>query len=166
MIAIHNQLHYVSRGQILHEVGRLAVHSEHRSLCPINLAVEVFGDKWTLLIIRDLMFAEKRHFREMLQSDERISSNILADRLSMLVEQGVVTRADDPTHKQKAVYSLTEMGIALLPILAQIGIWSRRFRPVSDELGATAALLEQGGPPYWDELISQLRGTHLGAGIR
>jgi DNA-binding HxlR family transcriptional regulator len=134
----------------------------HRSLCPINLALEVFGDRWTLLIIRDLMFAGKRHFRELLHSDERISSNILADRLNMLVELGVATRADDPTHKQKAVYSLTEMGIDLLPVLAQVGIWSRRYRPVSDELGATATRLEAGGPQLWELVMADLRKLHLG----
>src|SRR6266540_3604213 len=114
----------------------------HRSLCPINLGLEVFGDRWTLLIVRDLMFAGKRHFRELLQSDERIATNILTDRLNMLVAEGIVTRASDPSHKQKAVYSLTEKGIELLPIVAQIGIWSRRYRPVSEELAATAAQLE------------------------
>jgi DNA-binding HxlR family transcriptional regulator len=136
---------------------------EHRSLCPINLALEVFGDRWTLLIVRDLMFAGKRHFRELLRSDERISSNILTDRLNMLVEQGIVTKADDPSHKQKAVYSLTEKGIALLPVLAQIGMWSRRYRPVSEELGATAASLEEGGPALWERLMAELRETHLHA---
>jgi DNA-binding HxlR family transcriptional regulator len=129
----------------------------HRSLCPINLALEVFGDRWSLLIIRDLMFAGKRHFRELLHSDEHIASNILADRLSMLLEQGIITRADDPTHKQKAIYSLTEKGIDLLPILAQIGIWSLRYRPVSQELGATAVELEQRGPPFWAELMAEMR---------
>src|SRR5919109_2787507 len=133
----------------------------HRSLCPINLALEVFGDRWTLLIVRDLMFAGKRHFRELLQSDERIASNILADRLAMLVEQGIVTRTGDPSHKQKAVYSLTEKGIALLPILAQIGIWSRRYRPVTEESAATAARLEEGGPALWEEIAAELRQTHL-----
>ena len=135
----------------------------HRSLCPINLAVEIFGDRWTLLILRDLMFAGKRHFRELLQSDERIASNILADRLSMLVEQGILTRSGDPSHKQKAVYSLTEKGIRLLPVLAQIGIWSRSFLPVSDELGATAAKLEAGGPELWQERMAKLRAEHLGS---
>jgi DNA-binding HxlR family transcriptional regulator len=133
---------------------------KHRSLCPINLAVEVFGDRWTLLILRDLMFGGKRHFREMLQSDEHIASNILADRLGMLVEEGIVTRENDPTHKQKAIYSLTEMGISMLPILAQIGIWSRGFRPVSKKLGATAADLERGGPPLWEKRMAELRLTH------
>jgi DNA-binding HxlR family transcriptional regulator len=70
----------------------------HRSRCPINLALEVFGDRWTLLIVRDLMFAGRCHFRELLQSDERIASNILADRLNMLVEQGIITRTGDPSH--------------------------------------------------------------------
>jgi DNA-binding HxlR family transcriptional regulator len=134
----------------------------HRSLCPINLAVEIFGDRWTLLILRDLMFAGKRHFRELLHSDERIASNILADRLSMLVEQGILTRSGDPSHKQKAVYSLTEKGIRLLPVLAQIGIWSRSFLPVSEELGATAAQLEAGGPALWQEWMAKLRAEHLG----
>lgn len=135
-----------------------SLSQQHRSGCPINLALEVFGDRWTLLIIRDLMFAGKRHFRELLYSDERIASNILADRLSMLLEQGIVTRSGDPTHKQKAVYRLTEKGIALLPVLAQIGIWSRRFLPVDEHLAATAAELEAGGPPLWEDWMSTLRG--------
>jgi DNA-binding HxlR family transcriptional regulator len=136
---------------------------EPKSLCPINLALEVFGDRWTLLIVRDLMFGGKRHFRELLQSEERISSNILAARLSMLVEQGIVTKAGDPSHKQKAVYSLTEKGIALLPILAQIGTWSRKYRPVTEQSGATAARLEEGGPALWEEIASELRESHLSA---
>jgi DNA-binding HxlR family transcriptional regulator len=134
---------------------------EHRSHCPINLSLELFGDKWTLLIVRDLMFAGKRHFRELLQSEEGIASNILADRLKMLVAQGIVTKADDPTHKQKAVYSLTENGIALLPILAQIGIWGRKYRPVTEESAASAAMLEEGGPALWESLMAELRAEHL-----
>jgi DNA-binding HxlR family transcriptional regulator len=135
----------------------------HRSFCPINLALEVFGDRWTLLIVRDLMFAGKRHFRELLHSDEHIASNILADRLNMLVQQGIVTRSGDPSHKQKAVYSLTEKGISLLPILAQIGAWSLKHMPVSAELGATAVELEAGGPPLWDKLMSELRAVQARA---
>jgi DNA-binding HxlR family transcriptional regulator len=136
--------------------------ARHRSRCPINLALEVFGDRWTLLIVRDLMFAGKRHFREFLQSEEAISSNILADRLRMLVKQRIVTRTDDPSHKQKASYSLTERGIAMLPILVRIGIWSRKHCPVTEKSSATAAFLETGGPRLWEEIASQLRKTHLG----
>jgi len=137
--------------------------TRQRSRCPINLALEIFGDRWTLLIVRDLMFAGKRHFRELLRSDERIASNILSDRLTMLVEQGIVTRTGDPRHKQKAVYSLTQRGIDLLPVLAQIGIWSRRYLPVSEELGATAEELERGGPELWEQWMAALRAAHLQA---
>jgi DNA-binding HxlR family transcriptional regulator len=94
---------------------------DHRSGCPINLSLEVFGDKWSLLILRDMMFGGKRHFRELLRSEEGISSNILADRLRKLLGEGMITRADDPSHKQKAIYSLTEKSIALVPVFAHLG---------------------------------------------
>lgn len=134
-----------------------------RSGCPINLTLEVVGDKWSLLIIRDMMFGNRRHFRELLtKSDENISSNILADRLKTLMEQGIITRADDPSHKQKGIYSLTEQGIELLPILAQMAAWGVKYLPVSEELGIRAHLLAEGGPKMWDDFMMELRETHLG----
>jgi DNA-binding HxlR family transcriptional regulator len=136
---------------------------EHRSGCPINLSLEVLGDKWSLLIIRDMIFAGKRHFREFLQSDERIASNILTDRLNMLVDQGMLTRAADPDHKQRVIYSLTEKSIALVPVLAQLSIWGRTFLPVDPALGATARQLEEGGPALWEQMMAGLRAEHLGA---
>lgn len=136
---------------------------EHRSGCPINLTLEVVGDKWSLLIIRDMIFGNRQHFRELLtQSEEGISSNILADRLKTLVEEGILTRRDDPTHKQKGIYSLTEKGIELLPVLAQMAVWGRRYLPVSEELSIRAQLLDEGGPLLWAEFMAELRETHLG----
>jgi DNA-binding HxlR family transcriptional regulator len=139
--------------------------TEPRSFCPINLSLEIFGDTWTLLILRDMMFGGKRHFRELLESDERIASNILADRLKMLVENGVLTKAADPHHKQKAVYSLTEKGIALLPIIVQIGAWGSRFVPASKKLDARSRAvikeLQSGGPGLWSGLMRDLRETHV-----
>jgi DNA-binding HxlR family transcriptional regulator len=136
---------------------------ERRSGCPINLTLEVLGDRWSLLVVRDIIFGNRRHFRELLtKSEEGIASNILADRLRALVEQGIITKNDDATHKQKALYSLTEQGIALLPILAQIGAWGRRYLPVSEELGIRAELLEKGGPRMWAAYMSELRALHLG----
>lgn len=131
-----------------------------RSRCPLNLALEVLGDRWSLLIIRDMMFAGKRHYREFLNSDEKISSKILADRLNVLLEAGVLTWEDDPSHKQKAIYSLTDKGIALLPVIAQIGIWGRTHCPVTTDSAATAAQLEKGGPKLWKKKMSELRRTH------
>ena len=137
---------------------------DHRSGCPINLALEVVGDKWSLLIIRDMIFGNRRHFRELLlKSEEGIASNILADRLQHLVEQRIITKADDPSHKQKAIYSLTEQGIELLPVLAQTAVWGRKYLPVSEELGIRAQVLAEGGPKLWAEFMAELRETHLGA---
>ncbi len=136
---------------------------DRRSGCPINLSLEVFGDRWSLIILRDMIFGGKRHFRELLNgSMEGIASNILADRLKRLMELGMLTRADDPTHKQKAIYSLTEMAITLVPILAHMGAWGRRHLPVSPELSIRAQLLEEGGPAMWDDFMGELRHEHLG----
>ena len=142
----------------------------HRSYCPINLSLEVFGDRWTLLVLRDMMFGGKRHFREFLQSEEVIASNILAKRLELLVAEGIVTKADDPTHKQKAIYSLTEKGIALLPIIVQIGAWGSRYVPAAKKLDrrsrAIIRQLQRGGPPMWARVMADLRAKHLGMTAR
>ena len=135
----------------------------HRSGCPINLTLEVLGDRWSLIVLRDMMFGNRRHFRELLtKSEEGIASNILADRLRRLVDRGLVTKADDPSHKQKALYSLTEMGIALVPVFAAMGAWGRRFLPVTEELSIRAELLEEGGPAMWEAFMEELRTIHMG----
>ena len=135
-----------------------------RSGCPINLTLEILGDRWSLIVLRDMMFGNRRHFRELLtKSEEGIASNILADRLRRLVEEGLISKADDPSHKQKALYSLTEMGIALVPVFAMMGAWGRRFLPVTEELSIRAALLEEGGPQMWEAFMTELRALHLGA---
>lgn len=136
---------------------------EHRSGCPINLSLEVFGDRWSLLILRDMIFGGKRHFRELLRSEEGISSNILADRLRRLVAEGMLTRADDPTHKQKAIYSLTAKSIALVPVFAYLGAWGSKYLPASEELSARARVLEEGGPEMWERFMAELREEHLSA---
>jgi DNA-binding HxlR family transcriptional regulator len=136
---------------------------QHRSGCPINLSVEVLGDKWSLVIIRDMMFGNRRHFRELLNgSEEGIASNILSDRLHRLTEHGLVSRAPDPSHKQKVIYSLTEPAIQLVPVMAHLGAWGRRHLPVTRELAVRAELLERGGPELWEQLMDELREQHLG----
>jgi DNA-binding HxlR family transcriptional regulator len=137
--------------------------SDGRSGCPINLSIEVLGDRWSLLVIRDMMFGNRRHFGELLaNSDEGIASNILADRLRRLTVQGLVSRAPDPSHKQKVIYSLTEPAIQLVPVIAQLGAWGRRHLPASRELSIRAELLEEGGPELWEEFMAELREQHLG----
>ena len=137
---------------------------DHRSGCPINLTLEILGDRWSLIIIRDMMFGNRRHFRELLtQSEEGIASNILADRLKRLLEKGLITRADDPSHKQKARYNLTESAIQLLPLLVAMGAWGRRHLPVTPELSIRNQLLEEGGPELSAAFMDELRVEHLGA---
>jgi DNA-binding HxlR family transcriptional regulator len=136
----------------------------HRSGCPINLAIETLGDQWTMIVLRDIMFGGKRHYRELLtHSLEGIASNMLADRLKRLVEAGLLTRADDPSHKQKAIYSLTEPAIQLVPIMAHLGAWGRRHLPATRALSIRARLLEEGGPKMWEAFMMELRHLHLGA---
>ncbi|WP_114953689.1 winged helix-turn-helix transcriptional regulator [Sphingosinicella terrae] len=138
--------------------------SAPRSECPINLTLEALGDRWSLIVVRDIMFGRFRHFRELqANSIEGIASNILADRLKRLVEAGLLTRADDPAHKQKQIYSLTEKAIQLLPLLVAMGAWGRRHMPAGRELSVRQELLEQGGPPLWDAFMDELRTLHLGA---
>src|SRR5690349_16412610 len=117
----------------------------YRSGCPINLSIELLGDRWSLVILRDMIYGGRRHFRELLNgSMEGIASNILADRLKRLVEAGVLTKADDPTHKQKAIYSLTEMGVQLVPVMVALGTWGSKWLPVTDELSIRAIRLQEG----------------------
>jgi len=137
----------------------------HRSGCPINLTLELLGDRWSLLVLRDIIFGGARGFRELLRSDERIATNVLADRLRSLVEAGLLTRCGEPTHKQKVVYSLTEKAIDLVPMFAQIGAWGGRWLPASEAHGARARLLEAGGPSLWERFMAELRQEHLGEGL-
>ncbi len=135
-----------------------------RSGCPINLTLEIVGDKWSLIIIRDIIFGGRRHFNELLAgSEEGISSNILADRLKTLLAAGILSKQDDPTHKQKAIHCLTEQGIELLPILAQMSSWGRKYLPVTEELSIRAEILDEGGPKFLADFMDELREIHLGA---
>jgi DNA-binding HxlR family transcriptional regulator len=133
----------------------------YRSNCPINLAIEIIGDKWTLLIIRDLMFENKRHFREILNGEEKIASNILTDRLAMLEREGILTKKTDPGHKQKFLYSLTAKGIDLLPVIIELGAWSMKYQPVDLEKFPHAGSLAKAGKPARQKIRRDLARKHL-----
>src|SRR5580704_14142584 len=123
--------------------------------------VEMFGDKWSLLVLRDIIFVNRRYFRELLtKSMEGIASNILADRLQRLVKQGIIVKTHDASHKQKSIYSLTEKGIELLPLMMEIVAWGHKYLPAS-EIWGLAKDLEEGGPRVRAEFMSELRKTHL-----
>lgn len=136
-----------------------------RSGCPINLTLETFGDRWSLIILRDTMFGGRsRSFRSLLtESMEGIASNILSDRLQRLTASGLLARTADPTHKQRGVYSLTERAIELVPLMAFMGSWGVRHALPSIELSARAQVLEDGGPQLWAEFMQELRHIHVGS---
>lgn len=136
---------------------------EPRSGCPINAAVEVLGDRWSLLVLRDVIFDDRRYFRALLTgSAEGIASNILADRLVRLVEAGLLARGT-AARGQRARYSLTEAGIHTLPIICALGNWGLDWRTGSPELRSRQQVLRDGGPAFVDDIMDELRTLHLGA---
>jgi DNA-binding HxlR family transcriptional regulator len=97
---------------------------KRRSGCPLNASVEILGDRWSLLIIRDMMLRGFRSYKEFLESYERIATNILADRLRKLVAHGIITTERDPSDGRKVIYLLTAKGIDLAPVLTEMVLWA------------------------------------------
>ena len=100
-----------------------------RSECPLSYTLDFFGDKWSLLIVRDMALNNKSTYGEFLSSEEQIATNILADRLSMLEMNGFVTKQVATDKKSKFVYRLTEKGISLVPVILEIGLWGSTYNP-------------------------------------
>jgi DNA-binding HxlR family transcriptional regulator len=99
--------------------------------CPIDYSLDIFGDRWTLLVIRDLLFRGKRHFRDFSESPEGIASNILAARLKKLETSGLISRYPDPDNRRQVVYELTDKGIDLMPVLIEIVLWGAKHQIVT-----------------------------------
>jgi DNA-binding HxlR family transcriptional regulator len=95
-----------------------------RSGCPLNASVEMLGDRWSLLIIRDMMLRGFRYYKDFLKSYEGIATNILADRLRKLVAHGIIATRLDPSDGRKLIYSLTAKGIELAPVLTEMVLWA------------------------------------------
>jgi DNA-binding HxlR family transcriptional regulator len=134
-----------------------------RSGCPINAAVEALGDQWSFLVLRDVIFGDRRYFRELLNgSIEGIASNILANRLKRLVAVGILTR-EDASRGQRARYSLTEEGIQTLPIIVALGNWGLDWCTGSPELRTRQELMRADGTAFVEAFMDELRVRHLGA---
>ncbi|WP_264403185.1 winged helix-turn-helix transcriptional regulator [Vibrio owensii] len=100
-----------------------------RSDCPISNVLDIVGDKWSLLVLRDLMFFGKHSFSELQGSEEKVATNILSSRLENLEKEGLVQKQVNPSDKRKKVYSLTQKGKDMLPILLEMMIWSSKYVP-------------------------------------
>jgi DNA-binding HxlR family transcriptional regulator len=101
-----------------------------RSSCPISTALDIFGDKWSLLVIRDLMFKQKKTYGEFLKSEEKIATNILADKLMLLEAGGIISKEAHPESKAKVLYKLTAKGAELVPVMVEIILWSEKHHVV------------------------------------
>ncbi len=116
--------------------GKVAVKApptkDHRSLCPINLVLELVGDNWSLLIVRDLMFRGHSSYQAFLRSEEGIATNILADRLLRLEQNGLISKASDPADARKFIYALTEKGADMAPLLIEMTLFANRHAPRID----------------------------------
>lgn len=118
-------------------------HTHHRrSDCPINFALEIFGDPWSLLLIRDIVYFGKKTYGEFLASEEGMATNILASRLAHLEHQGILTKKLSKKDKRKEEYVLTEKGLDLIPILVEMANWSAQYDPHTAAPAAWIALMK------------------------
>jgi len=130
-----------------------------RSTCPISTTLDILGDKWTLLIIRDLMFKGKRTYGEFLQSEEKIATNILADRLLILEKNGIVEKRAFPGNKVKYLYQLTPKGIDLMPILFEIILWGDEYFEIPARIHRLAGEIRKDRSGAIKEISKRLAAT-------
>ena len=128
-----------------------------RSNCPISCSLDIWGDKWSLLIIRDLMFSKKCRYTDFLKSEEGIATNILAARLQSLEENRIIEKIDDLEGKSKGFYKLTQMGIDLLPILIEIDLWSEKYFPIPDDIKTILIEVKKDKAGFIDKTIMELK---------
>ena len=100
-----------------------------RSKCPISNALDYFGDKWSLLVLRDIILYNKKTFKELQESEEHIATNILTDRLSKLESAGLIRRDKHPKDKRRSIYLITKKGLDTLPVIIELMIWSKKYYP-------------------------------------
>ena len=128
-----------------------------RSDCPLSQSLDVFGDKWSLLIIRDLMFGNKCTYNDFLKSAEGIATNILATRLKGLEENGIIEKSAHPDSKAKNLYKLTAKGIDLLPIIMEVYIWSDKYLTIPADIKATIKEAKKDKDKFVKQVTKELK---------
>ena len=128
-----------------------------RSDCPLSQSLDVFGDKWSLLIIRDLMFGNKCTYNDFLKSEEGIATNILATRLKGLEENGIIEKSAHPDSKAKNLYKLTAKGIDLLPIIMEVYIWSDKYLTIPTDIKATIKEAKKDKDKFVKQVTKELK---------
>ncbi|PJZ44932.1 winged helix-turn-helix transcriptional regulator [Leptospira brenneri] len=131
--------------------------NKKRSDCPISCSLDIWGDKWSLLIIRDLVFHKRRTYGDFLKSEEGIATNILASRLLSLEENGLIEKLEHPESKAKVLYRLTDKGIDLLPILVEIHFWAEKYFKIPKGLQNTLKEAKKDKESFIKSLVGELR---------
>jgi DNA-binding HxlR family transcriptional regulator len=131
-----------------------------RSGCPLNASVEMLGDRWSLLIIRDMMLRGFRSYKEFMDCYEGIATNILADRLRRLVEYGIIAAEPDPYDGRKIVYALTEKGISLAPVLTEMVLWAAAHEETCNQ--ALVKLMRDDKPKFLAGIRQRWASTSIG----
>ena len=133
-----------------------------RSDCPLSCSLDVFGDKWSLLIIRDLMFFKKSTYNDFLKSAEGIATNILASRLKGLEENDIIEKLAHPDSKAKNLYRLTPKGIDLLPILMEVYIWADKYFTIPSDIKETIREAKKDKDKFAKQISKELKDNLTG----
>jgi DNA-binding HxlR family transcriptional regulator len=128
-----------------------------RSSCPISTTLDILGDKWSLLIIRDLAFKEKNTYGDFLNAGEGIATNVLADKLVLLEQHGIISKGAHPDSGTKILYKLTPKGIDLIPTLVEIILWSEKYHEVHEHATAFARMIKKDKAGSIKELMHELK---------
>jgi Predicted transcriptional regulators len=131
---------------------------KRRSDCPISSSLEVWGDKWSLLIIRDLMNFKKCTYGDFLKSPEKIATNILASKLQNLEENKIIVKMEHPDSKAKVLYKLTPKGIDLLPIMVEINIWAEKYFTIPEDRIELVKEVKKNKEEFIKSMMKELEG--------
>lgn len=132
-----------------------------RSECPVGLSLDIWGDRWSLLIIRDIMFFDKHTYREFLESPEKIATNILADRLLHLEETGLIRKDVYPGSKSKFFYRLTDIGIDLLPMMVETQLWYDRHHLIKENHRKTVQYTKRNRTAFLKSMTRKLKNVRV-----
>lgn len=140
--------------------------SDHkkRSDCPVSCSLDIWGDKWSLLIVRDLMFAKQCTYGDFLKSEEKIATNILASRLQTLEDSEIIAKSTHPESKAKVLYKLTQKGIDLLPLMIEINLWAEKYFAIPPERKAMLKVVKKDKEAFIKTTTKSLKkASHSGA---
>ncbi|WP_259014211.1 winged helix-turn-helix transcriptional regulator [Emticicia fluvialis] len=130
--------------------------NERRSECPISLSLDIFGDRWSLLIVRELMLYETRTYGDFTKSEEKIATNILANRLQILEENGIIVKLPYPDNKVKGLYKLSPKGVDLIPALIEIALWGDKYLSSSTESSPFLKEVKKNKPKFLKNIMEKL----------